>query len=65
MYTYVTSGNGMFLQILHNGEEIAFLQGDEACERADELDACETDEQIQNILSGYDFGQCPIDCSGD
>jgi hypothetical protein len=31
-----------------------FLQGDEANQLDDELEKCETEDQIQNLLSGYD-----------
>lgn len=31
-----------------------WLQGDEAAALDDEIDACETDEQVYNALSAYD-----------
>jgi hypothetical protein len=31
-----------------------WLQGDEAWELDDQVEACETEDQIQNLLSNYD-----------
>lgn len=55
MYTYETQGNGLCIAIYKDGNDIAFLQGDEAGELCNQLDACETDEQKQYLLSQYDY----------
>lgn len=52
--TYSTTGNGFTITIsFEDGSEV-FMQGDEAGELIDQLEACATDEQEQLILSAYE-----------
>ena len=52
MWSYEWLGYGLTITA-PCGKDI-FLQGDEASQLHDELEACETDEQLQDMLGEYD-----------
>ena len=51
-YDYNWQGYGLTLQF-PNGKD-AFLQGEEASELHDQLESCETKEQVEMIISEYE-----------
>lgn len=54
-YGWETSMGGTCLTIIApDGTDVAFLQGEEAAELADELDNADDEEIIDAILSEYD-----------
>jgi hypothetical protein len=58
MYSYIWLRYGAIelLKMGANGpESIAFLQGEEASQLYDELDGCENDEQVDWLISQYDY----------
>lgn len=65
MYDYITTGNGNTLTIICRVKsidtnqtaiiDIAFLQNDDASKVLEQLENATTDEQVQNILSVYDY----------
>lgn len=52
MFTYETSGNGYTVTI-HHGSRSCFMQGDDAAQLLEWLDACENQQQVQDVLSLY------------
>ena len=54
MLDYHTTHGGQFLTITETETgDTCFLQGDEAAELDDQLEACQTQEQIDRILGAY------------
>ena len=55
MYDWIFNPRQCYGEVLRDGESIAFLQGEEACALDDEVEACQTTEDIDRILGAYDY----------
>jgi len=51
-YEYEWVGIGLLITDIATGQDV-FIQGEDGSELHDELEDCETDEQVQFILSEY------------
>jgi len=58
MYSYIWLRYGA-IELLKMGdkgpESIAFLQGEDASQLYDELEGCETDEELDCLIGQYDY----------
>lgn len=55
MYEWVFNARQCYGEVLRDGRSIAFLQGEEAVALDDSVDACDTAEDVDRILSAYDY----------
>lgn len=54
MYSYKTEGNGFSVTIYKDSKPICYFQDEDAARLIDDIENCETDEEVQNLLAEYD-----------
>lgn len=55
MYDWIFNRRQCYGEVVCGGRVVAFLQGEEACALDDEVEACATAEDVDRILSEYDY----------
>lgn len=55
MYEWVFNARQSYGDVLRDGRSIAFLQGDEASALDDLIEECDTAEDVDRVLSAYDY----------